>query len=283
MEIKFSGVSYIYKSDKNLKQKALDNINITFRENKINGVIGNSGSGKTTMIEMINGLLIPTNGKVQVDKFIIEKGKKISNIKELRFNVGLIFEFPEQQFFNKTVKKEIEFGLKQLKYEKEKIEKRVTDALIMVGLDDSYLNRNPFTLSCGEMRKVAIASILALNPKVVILDEPTIGLDSKSRNNLIKILRILKTRYKKTIIIVTHDIDTLHKIADYVVVLNNGSVVLEGDKYQVFTQVEKLEQYKLKSPKVIEFSHKVLKNKNIKLGYRDEINDLIKDVYRYVK
>lgn len=283
MEIKFSGVSYRYNGIKRSDKNALDKVSLDIKMNKINGIIGPSGSGKTTLIELINALLIPTEGKINVGKYVIEKNNKNLDTKELRFNVGLIFEFPEQQFFKPTVKKEIEFGLKQYKHKFKNLDKRISDALLMVGLNDSYLNRNPFTLSNGEMRKVAIASVLALNPKVIILDEPTVGLDDASKNNLLTILRMLKTRYKKTIIIVTHDVDALHKIADNIIVLNNGKVILEGDKYEVFKEVDFLYEHKVKVPKIIEFSHLVLKKKGIKMGYRDDINDLIKDIYRYVK
>ena len=283
MEIKFSGVSYRYNGIKRSDKNALDKVSLDIKMNKINGIIGPSGSGKTTLIELINALLIPTEGKINVGKYVIEKNNKNLDTKELRFNVGLIFEFPEQQFFKPTVKKEIEFGLKQYKHKFKNLDKRISDALLMVGLNDSYLNRNPFTLSNGEMRKVAIASVLALNPKVIILDEPTVGLDDASKNNLLTILRMLKTRYKKTIIIVTHDVDALHKIADNIIVLNNGKVILEGDKYEVFKEVDFLYEHKVKVPKIIEFSHLVLRKKGIKMGYRDDINDLIKDIYRYVK
>ena len=171
--------------------------------------------------------------------------------------------------------------MKYFKKSVKSIEKHVSDALLMVGLDDSYLNRNPFTLSSGEMRKVAIASILAFNPKVVILDEPTIGLDNQSKKNLIKIIKLLKNRYKKTVIIVSNDTDLLLQIADHVVLLDKGKIIYDNNKYEVFKQ--DLEKYGLKRPKIIEFEQMVLEKKNIKIGYRDDINDLMKDVYRYVK
>ena len=161
--------------------------------------------------------------------------------------------------------------------------KRVSDALKMVGLDDSYLSRNPHTLSSGEKRKVAIASILVFNPQVIIFDEPTVGLDSNSKRNLMRLIKMLKNKYNKTIIIVTQDVDFLHKIVDYVYILEDGKVILEGDKYTVFSEVETLLKHGITVPKLVEFSHKVLKEKNIKMGYRDEINDLIKDIYRYAK
>jgi len=283
MEIKFNNVDYSYNKINYLEKEVLKNINIEFLEGKINGIIGRSGCGKTTLIELVNNLLTPTKGLIKVGEYIIDSKKKFENINELRFDVSMVFQFPEEQFFNPTVKKELEIILKLFDYKLDQIEKRIFDVLKMVGLNQEYLNYNPLKLSNGEKRKLAIASSLIINPKVLILDEPTIGLDSKSKNDLIKLIRILKNRYNKTIIIVTHDIDTLHKIADNIYVLNDKKIVLQGNKYEVFKNVKELRKYGITVPKIIEFSNKVLLKKNIKIGYRDDINDLIKDIYRYAK
>lgn len=281
MEVKFNHVFYVYNEKTPLSKMVLGDINTTFKEGKITGIMGKSGSGKTTLIELINALIIPTKGNIQVGSRVISKTRKIKNINNLRYKIGLVFQVPEEQFFCKTVKEEIEFGMKYFKKSVKSIEKHVSDALIMMGLDDSYLNRNPFTLSSGEMRKVAIASVLAFNPKIIILDEPTIGLDNKSKENLIKIIKLLKNRYKKTIIVVSNDTDLLLKISDNVILLDKGKIILEGNKYDVFKQ--NISKYGLKRPKIIEFEQLVLEKKGIKIGYRDDINDLMKDVYRYVK
>lgn len=281
MEVKFNHVFYVYNENTPLSKMVLGDINTTFKEGKITGIMGKSGSGKTTLIELINALIIPTKGNIQVGSRVISKTRKIKNINNLRYKIGLVFQVPEEQFFCKTVKEEIEFGMKYFKKSVKSIEKHVSDALIMMGLDDSYLNRNPFTLSSGEMRKVAIASVLAFNPKIIILDEPTIGLDNKSKENLIKIIKLLKNRYKKTIIVVSNDTDLLLKISDNVILLDKGKIILEGNKYDVFKQ--DISKYGLKRPKIIEFEQLVLEKKGIKIGYRDDINDLMKDVYRYVK
>lgn len=283
MEIKFNSVGFSYNANSPLEKEVLKDINLEIKTNNINAIIGKSGSGKTTIIEMINALIIPTIGNIKIDECYIEKTSKIVNISYLRFNVGLIFEFPEEQFFNQTVEKEIGFGLKTFKYKTKEIKTRISNSLKMVGLDDSYLERDPFTLSSGEKRKVAIASILVFNPKVIIFDEPTVGLDSNSKNNLIRLIKMLKNKYKKTIIIVSQDVDFLHKFVDYIYVLSNKTIVLEGEKYDVFTQVDKLKEYGIAVPQIIDFSYKVLKEKDIKMGYRDEINDLLKDIYRYAK
>lgn len=281
MEVKFNHVFYVYNEKTPLSKMVLGDINVTFKEGKITSIMGKSGSGKTTLIELINALIIPTKGNIQVGSRVISKTRKIKNINNLRYKIGLVFQVPEEQFFCKTVKEEIEFGMKYFKKSVKSIEKHVSDALIMMGLDDSYLNRNPFTLSSGEMRKVAIASVLAFNPKIIILDEPTIGLDNKSKENLIKIIKLLKNRYKKTIIVVSNDTDLLLKISDNVILLDKGKIILEGNKYDVFKQ--DISKYGLKRPKIIEFEQLVLEKKGIKIGYRDDINDLMKDVYRYVK
>ncbi len=282
MEIKFENVGYIYNEKTPLAKEVLKDLNIEIKPNQINAIIGKSGSGKTTIIEMINALIIPTTGRIKVDNFLIEPEKRIVNIELLRFQVGLIFEFPEEQFFNSTVEKEISFGLKTFKYKTDEINKRVKNALQMVGLDESYLSRNPHTLSSGEKRKVAIASILVFNPKVIIFDEPTVGLDSNSKNNLIRLIKMLKNKYHKTIVIVSQDVDFLHKLVDYIFVLSDKKIILEGNKYEVFSQVEKLKEHGIGVPKIIEFTHKILVNKGVKMGYRDEIKDLIKDIYRHV-
>lgn len=285
MEIKFDNVSYSYNDKTPIKQDALKAINIELKEGKITSIIGKSGSGKTTLAELMNALLFPTYGTIKVGNYTLGiKGiKNNRDINKLRINVGLIFQFPEEQFFNMTVKDEISFGMRYFNYRVADIEKRTSDALKMVGLDDKYLNRNPFTLSNGEKRKVAIASILAFNPKIIILDEPTIGLDDTSKKNLLRLIRKLKMRFNKNIILISHDMEIVHSISDYIYILNEGKIVVEGDKYTVFKQEDLINKYGIRVPKMIQFSNKVLNKKGIKIGYRDEINDLIKDIYRYVK
>lgn len=280
MEIKFEKVNYTYNDN---RTPALEDINIHFQKGKISAIIGSSGSGKTTLAQLTNALLLPTNGQIKVGRFTLVKDKKIKTINNLRKNVGLVFQFPEDQFFHNTVKEEISFGMKCFEYKLDHLEKRVKDALIMVGLDETYLNQNPLTLSNGEKRKVALASILAFNPKVLILDEPTIGLDSKSQKSLIKLLKMLKNRYNKTIIVISHDLDMLLKLVDYVYVLKDGKLALEGDKFEVFSKEEELNACGLETPKIITFENLVKKKKGIRIGYRDEINDLIKDIYRNAK
>ncbi len=283
MEVKYCNVGYIYNKKISNEHSVLDDINLDFESGKVYAIVGKCGSGKTTLIELINGVLLPTSGHIDISSYRLEQNNKIKDINSLRNKIGLVFQFPEEQFFANTVEREIEFALNCFNYKKSGIEKRIKDALIMVGLDESFLKRDPLSLSHGEKRLVAIASILVFNPKVIVLDEPTIGLDYVSRKNLLKIIRMLKNRYGKTIIVVSHDTDFLLKISDEVIVLEDGRVVLKGNKYDVFSNEKIMKKNNIKVPDIIEFSNLVKKKKNIKIGYRDEINDLIKDIYRYVK
>ena len=282
MEIVFENVSYSYLAGTPLQVDALKDISTIIKSNEINAIIGPSGSGKSTMIEMINGLILPTKGIVHVGKHRLRNNIRIVNSNRLRFDIGVVFQNPEEQFFCKTVKKEIEFGMKYFEYKIDQIEKRTKDALKMVGLDESFLNRDPFKLSGGEKRRVAIASVLAFNPEVIIFDEPTNGLDTTSKDMLIKLIKLLKTKYKKTIIVVSHDVDTLYKFVDNVIILSNGRILSEGNKYEVFKNIDYLTENGVKVPQIVEFIDKV-KNKTGKyLGDIDDINDLIKEIYQNV-
>ncbi len=285
MEVNFEHVDFIYNKKTKLNNKVLDDVNLKIEEGKITSIIGKSGSGKTTLVELINALNIPDEGKIKVGEFEFDKKtiKKIKNINDLRVNVGLLFQFPEDQFFNMTVFDEISFGMKYFKNLSANVEKKVFAALKMVGLNDDYLYKNPFKLSNGEKRKIAIASVLSYNPNILILDEPTIGLDSISKRNLILLLRNLKTKYNKTIILISHDIEMVHQLSDHIILMNKGKVILEGNKFEVFKQVDVLKENGIAVPKIIEFSNLVKEKKGVNIGLRDDINDLLKDIYRHAR
>ena len=275
MEVNIRNLSYTYSKVNYEKKEILKDINIDFKEGKISAIIGH---GKTTLISLIYGLLEKEEGKIIIGNYELNKKTK----ERLRFDIGISFQNLEDSFLYDTVFDELASNLKMYNYKINQAKKRISDSLIMVGLDDSYMTRKIETLSTGEKRKLSLASALILNPKILILDEPTLNLDKKSKKELIKLLRLLKNRYKKTIIIASNNTDFVLEFADYVYVLHDKKIVLQGNKMDVFTNND-LEKYDIEIPKIIKFEKLVEKKKNIKIGYRFEINDLIKDIYRYVK
>lgn len=272
MEIKFDKVNFTYKKINYCEHEVLKNINIKLKAGKINAIVGKSGSGKTTLLELITGILKPTTGKVLIDE------KEINNLNNA-FDIGYVSQ-DNNQFLQKTVKEELEMLLKLYNYKLKEKKKRINDSLIMVGLNEKYLNLNINNLSSGEKKKLALASALILNPSILIIDEPVIGLDRKTKEELKKIFRILKTRYNKTIIFVSNNLDFVLEVADYVYVLYDKEIVLEGKKIDVLSKIDILKKYGIIGPNITSFENLVLAKKQIKIGYRYEINDLIKDIYR---
>ena len=253
MEVIFRNVSYSYDGINN----AVDNISVCLDSNLIHGIIGPIGSGKSTMLELMNGIMKPTSGKVLIGKYDLSNEDGSFDFNKFRYDVGLVYQFPEKQFFCNTVGEEVAFAEKIFKTKNASIRKKVIDILKIVGLDESYISRNPFSLNGGEKRRVAIASVLISNPKVLILDEPTIGLDDKSKKRLMKLLKNLKVRYNKTIVIVTHDVDMLYEIVDNIVVLDKGKIISEGNKVNVFSNVEYLNKHNTPIPNIVRFEKKI--------------------------
>lgn len=278
MEVRFSNINFYY--DKKSKEKILDSINLKIKNNTIVGITGKSGSGKTTLVEIMCGLLTPHSGKVTIGDIVVNK-KRIFDEAALKNKIGYVAQNSENQIFNKTVKEELVYPFKFLK--KNISEQQVLEVLNLVGLSESYLEMNPLLLSTGERRKLAIASTLILDTDIIIFDEPTKGLDSKSVKNFGRLIKNLKNNFGKTIIVISRDVEFIHSVSDQVVIMNEGKILLEGNKYDVFKNIELLNGYNVPIPNTIKFSTIVLKKKNVKIGYRDEINDLLKDIYRYVR
>ena len=251
MEVIFKNVGFTYNYKLKNSKEALKDINLCLESDLIHGIIGPIGSGKSTMLELMNGITKPTTGEIIIGKYNLNKRNFKFN--KFRFDVGLVYQFPEKQFFCNTVAEEIAFAEKVFEPKNKNIKAKVIKVLKMVGLDESYLSRNPFNLNGGEKRRVAIASVLISNPKLLIMDEPTIGLDNKSKKRLMKLLVNLKKKYLKTIIIVTHDVDMLYEIVDNVVVLNDGKLVKVGNKLEVFSDVALLEKNNTPVPSIIKF------------------------------
>lgn len=277
MEIKFENIGYHYSKE---KRKVLEDIHLQLEEGHIIGVMGPMGSGKTTLLELISATKFPTSGNIKINGYTISKQGVSGNLEEYQSNVGFLEQFPDNHFLYDTVEKEINSALEKCNYSPTKRKKHIEQALTMVGLDSSYLSRYPFTLSSGEIRKVSLATILARNPKILLLDEPIIGMDSSDKKRLITILSTIKARYQKTVILVSNDIDFLNKIADEIVVLKNGKVLLSGNKKEVFKNTNLFKEENLSIPMVTEFENYVLEKKNVQLGHRIEVDDLVKDILR---
>ena len=266
MEIKLDHVTYkhnIYSDD-----KFFNDISLNIEGNTICGIIGKSGCGKTTLLEILGGLNKPVSGKVLIDSFSVERCRK---------DIGFLFQFPEKQFFEVTVGKEIEFACKNYHIKRRK----VLEVIKLVGLNASILDKKIKVLSNGEKRLVALASILVYNPKIILLDEPTIGLDYKNKKKVINIIKNLKNRYEKTIIIVSHEIDLLYELCDNLIVLSDGKIILYGDPESIYNEEKIIKEYDITMPKVLLFEN-IAREKGIKLLKSKSINDLIKEVYRNV-
>lgn len=280
MEVIFKDVSFSYNKGMPNEKMALKNINLFLESNKIHGVIGPIGSGKSTLLELMNGITKPSEGEVIVGNYEIDNKKSKFNFNKFRYDVGLVYQFPEKQFFSSTVGEEIAFSEKVFHTKGKSLKAKVKKVLKMVGLDESYISRSPFSLNGGEKRRVAIASVLISNPKVLIMDEPTIGLDNNSKKRLMRLLQNLKNKYLKTIIIVTHDVDMLYEIADDVVVLNDGKVVVSGNKTEVFSNVELLDKNNTPVPSIVRFEKMVYDKTGTDLGAVYNVNDLVRCIAR---
>ena len=278
MEVIFRNVSFSYNHGLKNEKQALKDINLCFDSNLIHGIIGPIGSGKSTMLELMNGITKPTSGDIVVGKY--ELHKKNFDFNKFRYDVGLVYQFPEKQCFCNTVGEEIAFSQKVFNKKNKYLKSKVIKMLKMVGLDETYINRSPFSLNGGEKRRVAIASVLISNPKLLIMDEPTIGLDNNSKKKLMKLLCTLKTKYLKTIIIVTHDVDMLYEIVDNVVVLSKGKVIKEGSKIEVFGDVDYLNKNNTPIPNVVKVEKMIYDQLGIDLGYLPNMNSLVRSIVK---
>lgn len=242
MDIKFEAVNHIYNLNTPMEQRALYDISLDIKENQFIAIVGHTGSGKSTLIQHMNGLLKPTAGTITIGDKVIKSDEKNKGLKEVRQHVGLVFQFPEYQLFEETVEKDIMFGPMNYGLSQEEARQRAHEVIKIVGLDESILEQSPFHLSGGQMRRVAIAGILAMNPDILVLDEPTAGLDPQGQKEMMEIFNDLHQKYNKTIILVTHDMDLVCQYAEYVVVMHRGEMKLKGTTREVFKEVETLKQ-----------------------------------------
>ena len=249
MSIKIENLTHVYMPKTPFEKKALDNVNLVIEDGEFLALIGHTGSGKSTLIQHLNGLLEPSSGKILVDD--INLTDKETKLTDIRKKIGLVFQYPEYQLFEETIEKDIAFGPNNLGLSQGEVSDRVKKAMEMVGLDyEIYKDVSPFDLSGGQKRRVAIAGVIAMEPKVLILDEPTAGLDPKGRDDILEQIKILHEKYKMTIVLVSHSMEDVGKLAERIVVMNKGKVALMGKPADVFREVEILEEIGLAVPQV---------------------------------
>lgn len=248
------------------QKPALDDINLQINKNEFIGIIGHTGSGKSTLVQLFNGLLYATQGSVTVNGQVVSEETK-TELKKIRQRVGLVFQYPEYQLFEETIALDIAFGPKNLELSEEEIEKRVKESMDLVGLDyEEFKDQSPFDLSGGQKRRVAIASILAMKPEYLILDEPTAGLDPEGRDEILgEIKRIYDNSENMTIIIVSHSMEDIANLADRVIVMNQGKVFFDDTPEVVYSKEEELEAIGLDVPQITKAT-KILQQKGYKFN-----------------
>ena len=248
MPITADHLTYIYGGNKNLITTAVDDISVTIDDGQFIGLIGHTGSGKTTFLQLLSGLIKPESGTVLIDGEDIFAKK--FDLHSIRGKVGIVFQYPEHQLFEETVFKDVCYGPKNMGLEKEEIERRAKEALSLVGISEEVYTQSPFELSGGQKRRVAIAGVLSMNPKIMILDEPTAGLDPAGRKEILGLVEKLCREQKMTIILVSHSMDDVAEYADRILVINDGKLALDATPREVFNHKEELESYGLSLPQV---------------------------------
>lgn len=264
MAITFKSLSYIYDEGMPYAHHALKDINLNIEEGKITAIIGKTGSGKSTLVEHLNALLVPSSGSLEIEDTIILPGKKNKGLKALRKKVGLVFQFSEYQLFEETILKDVAFGPKNYGASEQEAIAKAKLALKMVGIDESYYETSPFDLSGGQKRRIAIAGILALEPKIIVLDEPTAGLDPKGSQEMIDLFIKLNKKAGITVILVTHDNEIVYNYADNTVLMADGEVKYSGNTLELFNDKEKVKEFNILEPKILSVKN-ALNDKGFKI------------------
>ena len=269
MSIVIEHLNYVYMAGGPYETKALNDVNLTIGDGEFIGLIGHTGSGKSTLVQHLNGLVMPTSGRVLVDG--MDLADKATDRRAIRQRVGLVFQYPENQLFEETVEKDIAFGPKNLGLDENEIARRVKDAMRRVALDyDALHDRSVFELSGGQMRRVAIAGVLAMEPQVLVLDEPCAGLDPRGREEILGLIKKLHEEAGTTIVMVSHSMDDVASLAERVIVMNHGEVAMDGAPRDVFSCGEELRGMGLDVPQAVQLAQKL----------RDRGYDIPEGIYR---
>lgn len=262
--IEINNLTHIYSEGLPFEKKAVDDISLKVEENEFIGLIGHTGSGKSTFIQHLNGLLKPSSGEIIIDGTRVDKSG--ANLTDLRKKVGLVFQYPEYQLFEETIERDIAFGPGNLDLSEEEVQERVKSSMDSVGLDyETYKDKSPFELSGGLKRRVAIAGVLAMEPKVLILDEPTAGLDPRGRDEILSEIKSIHEKRKMTVILVSHSMEDVAKIAERIVVLDKGKVFLDGEPRDIFREEDKLLGVGLGIPQITSLM-RILKKKGLDIN-----------------
>ena len=248
MSIKINHLTHIYSEGTAFEKKALDDINLEIKDGRFVGLIGHTGSGKSTLIQHLNALIKPTSGEILLNGEDINADK--SKLRSVRQRVGLVFQYPEHQLFEMTVYKDVAYGPSNMGLSKEEIDRRVKKSLEIVGIGEEIYNKSPFELSGGQKRRVAIAGVLAMEPEVLVLDEPTAGLDPKGRDDILDAIKAMHRSLGITVILVSHSMEDVARYVDEIVVMHKGKVAYHGSPAQVFCKVDALENIGLAAPQI---------------------------------
>lgn len=283
MSIQLEHVTYTYGQGTPFEKTALHDVNLTIHEGEFVGIIGHTGSGKSTLVQHLNGLLHPTSGIVTVNG--VDLVGKTETVKQTRHKVGMVFQYPEHQLFEETIAKDIAFGPKNLGFDEAEVDRRVREAMQFVGLDyDTYAERSPFHLSGGQMRRVAIAGVIALDPDYLILDEPSAGLDPFGREEIFGEIMKLHKEKGITVILVSHNMEDISRMANRLIVMHQGQVLLDGNPIEIFhNDREKLQSAGVDVPPLSQ-TLQALAERNIPVDIdRVHVHEAVADIYEYLK
>ena len=257
MDITLQQVSYAYAKNTPFEKRALFDVNLDIPSGSYQAIIGHTGSGKSTVLQHLNALLKPTEGSIKIGDVLVKADQKNKNLRKVRQKVGIVFQFPEHQLFDETVLKDIMFGPMNFGVPAEEAKSRAIELSRLLGLPEEVLEKSPFDLSGGQMRRVAIAGVLAMNPEVLVLDEPTAGLDPRGRKEIMDLFYRLHQEKGLTTVLVTHSMEDAARYADRIAIMHDGKCVLEGTPQEIFENEERLLDYRLELPQCVKFQKKV--------------------------